>query len=88
MYGNKRCASCERAWSLSSLAVVVVFVWREAGTVYVGCDNHQLYAVSPLSGLVIMSIPTGGAVQSSPAIGFNHALAVGSSDGRVYFVEG
>jgi hypothetical protein len=59
-----------------------------AGTVYVGCDNHQLYAVSPLSGLIVLSIPTGGAVQSSPAIGFSHALAVGSSDGRVYFVEG
>ena len=46
------------------------------GTVYVGSDDGNLYAVEPETGAELWRFPAGGEIRSSPAVG---------SDGTIYF---
>lgn len=46
------------------------------GTVYVGSDDGNLYAVEPETGTEIWRFPAGGEIRSSPAVG---------DDGTIYF---
>jgi len=52
------------------------------GTVYVGCQDHNMYAIQ--SGSVLWSVPTADEVWSSPAVGPDQTVYFGSNDGWVY----
>ncbi len=54
-------------------------------TVYVGCQDHNLYAIR--DGTILWSIPTGGEVWSTPVIGPDGAVYFGSNDGWLYAVH-
>lgn len=56
------------------------------GVVYVGSNDHHLYAMTAASGSEVWRYPTGGAVTSSPAIG-DGLVYVGSNDQSVHAVE-
>jgi len=55
------------------------------GTVYVGSDDSNLYAINP-DGSEKWRVTTGGEVRSSPAIGSDGTIYVGSHDGRLYAI--
>src|SRR5262249_49488411 len=46
------------------------------GTIYVGCDDHKLYAVSPGDGSLKWTYDAGGMIRSSPAV---------DTQGNIYF---
>lgn len=53
------------------------------GIVYVGSNDHYVYALNAATGAYIWSYKTGGAVDSSPAVA-NGVVYVGSDDDNVY----
>ncbi len=53
------------------------------GTVYVGCYDHKLYAVSP-SGQLEWYFTAGERINSTPAIGIDGSIYFGSRDGNIY----
>ena len=53
------------------------------GVVYVGSDDHYVYALNAATGAYIWSYKTGGSVDSSPAVA-NGVVYVGSEDHKVY----
>ena len=53
------------------------------GVVYVGSDDHNLYALNARTGALLWSYKTGGALESSPTVA-NGMLYVGSDDGKLY----
>ena len=53
------------------------------GTVYVGSNDNNLYAINP-DGSKKWEFVTGSLVQSSPAIGSDGTVYVGSGDGKLY----
>ncbi len=56
------------------------------GTVYIGSDDGNLYAISP-SGEIKWRFKTNGDVNSSPAIGEDQTVFFGSDDGYLYAVR-
>ena len=54
------------------------------GTLYVGSDDHNLYALNSATGAVKWMFPTGDAITSSPTIGADGTIYVGSNDGNLY----
>ncbi len=52
------------------------------GTVYIGCQDKNLYAVK--NGSIVWSSPTGGVILSSPVVGTDGSIYVGSNDGWMY----
>jgi hypothetical protein len=57
------------------------------GTVYVGSDDHKLYALNGKSGVKLWEFETGDAVDSSPAIGSDGTVYVGSWDNKLYAIK-
>ncbi len=58
------------------------------GGVYIGCSDHNLYALSVSSGAVLWKFETGGVIQqSTPALSGGGVLVFGSSDSNVYAVN-
>jgi len=59
------------------------------GTIYVGCDDRNLYALEPgdTDCTEKWSYPTGGEIYSAPTIGIDGAIYTGSSDGKLYAVN-
>jgi len=57
--------------------------------IYVGSDDGNLYAIDSETGDIRTGWPfiTGGAVSSSPTIGFGGDVYVGSEDGKLYAIE-
>ena len=53
---------------------------------YVGSDDKKVYALNGATGAKKWEFLTEGGVGSSPAIGFDGTVYVGSNDGRVYAV--
>jgi len=53
------------------------------GTIYVGSDDHNLYALKP-DGSLKWSFPTGGVVQCTPAVGADGTIYFGSDDTNLY----
>ena len=53
------------------------------GTIYVGSDDHKLYALNP-DGTLKWAYVTGNAVVSSPTIDTDGTIYVGSNDGYLY----
>src|SRR5450755_4092297 len=56
------------------------------GTVFLGSEDSNLYAIKTKSGELDWKFPTGGAVSSSPAI-FNNTVYFTSYDGNCYAVD-
>jgi hypothetical protein len=56
------------------------------GTIYVGSDDNNLYAINP-DGSLKWSVTTGFWVVSSPAIGADGTIYVGSCDGNLYAIN-
>lgn len=56
------------------------------GSVYVGCNDNNLYAFAA-DGTVRWRFPTGGPVVSSPAVGADGIVYFGSRDTRIYAVR-
>lgn len=56
------------------------------GTIYVGCQDHKLYAVNS-NGTVRWTYPTNDRILASPAIGPDGTIYVGSDDGRIYAIN-
>ncbi len=54
-------------------------------TVYVGCQDHNLYAIQ--DGDILWSVPTGGEVWSTPVIGSDGSIYFGSNDGWLYAIH-
>ena len=55
------------------------------GTVYVGSDDHHLYAINP-DGTLKWKFQTGYTVWSSPAIGSDETVYIGSNDNYLYAI--
>ncbi len=53
------------------------------GTIYVGSNDGNIYAVNP-DGSLKWNYATSGAVLSSPAIGADGTIYTGSNDGKIY----
>jgi outer membrane protein assembly factor BamB len=58
------------------------------GTVYVGSDDANVYALNGATGAKKWKFQTGGYVYSSPAIGSDGTVYVGSDDNKVYALNG
>jgi outer membrane protein assembly factor BamB len=56
------------------------------GTIYVGSDDHNLYAIKT-NGEKKWAYKTGKDIQSSPAIGPDGTIYVGSKDGNLYAID-
>jgi len=55
------------------------------GTIYVGSNDSNLYALNP-DGTKKWQFTTGGNIGSSPAIGMDGTIYVGSDDGKLYAI--
>jgi eukaryotic-like serine/threonine-protein kinase len=53
------------------------------GVVYVGSEDHSLYALDAQSGKLLWSYKTGNYILTSPAV-VNGVVYIGSGDGRLY----
>ena len=58
-----------------------------SGTVYVGSDDHKLYAINGKSGVKLWEFETGDKVFSSPAIGPDGTVYVGSWVNKLYAIR-
>ena len=56
------------------------------GTIYVGSNDNNLYAINP-DGTLKWSGTTGDMVRSSPAIGADGTIYVGSDDNNLYAIN-
>ena len=56
------------------------------GTIYVGSDDGNVYALRASDGSVVWKYKTGGAVDSSPAV-VSGIVYVGSGDGKIYALD-
>lgn len=55
------------------------------GTIYFGSGDKNIYALNP-DGTILWSYSTGGAVNSSPAIGPDGSIFIGSNDHKLYAI--
>jgi hypothetical protein len=55
------------------------------GVVYVGSDDHNVYALNATTGTKVWNYTTGSGVDSSPAVA-NGVVYVGSEDSNVYAI--
>ena len=58
------------------------------GTLYVGSDDYNVYALDPGTGAVKWTFATQSYVESSPAVGSDGTVYVGSSDNSIYAING
>lgn len=56
------------------------------GMVYIGSEDHNLYAIDQKTGEQLWKYTTGGAVHSSPAV-YNNMVCFGSFDGNYYMLN-
>jgi outer membrane protein assembly factor BamB len=54
------------------------------GTIYVGSDKEDVFALNPDNGEIIWQYPTRGAVRSSPALTADGTIYIGSNDASLY----
>lgn len=57
------------------------------GILYVGSNDHKLYAFDALTGQKKWEFETGGAVESSPCPGKDGIVYVGSKDGKLHAIK-
>jgi outer membrane protein assembly factor BamB len=53
------------------------------GVVYIGSDDHNLYAFDAKTGTILWTYATGDKVNSSPAVA-NGVIYISSEDGNLY----
>lgn len=58
------------------------------GTVYFGGSDSRVYALDGATGIQRWAFTTGGAIDSTPAIGTDGTVYIGSSDGSLYAIDG
>lgn len=58
------------------------------GTIYIGSEDHNLYAINSTTGTMKWTFQTNDWVNSSPAIGADGTVYFGSNDHNVYAVDG
>jgi len=56
------------------------------GIIYVGSEDHNLYAINP-DGTLKWAYSAGGGIYSSPAIGYDGTIYVGSWDNNLYAIK-
>ena len=56
------------------------------GSLYIGSEDHNVYALDAATGKELWSYATGNYVDSSPTV-VNGTLYVGSGDGNVYALQ-
>jgi outer membrane protein assembly factor BamB len=71
-----------RQWAATTGGQVASSPARAAGLVYVGSDDHKLYALNAATGVATWTATTGGAVRSSPAVD-GSTVYVGSDDHKL-----
>jgi len=74
-----KCCCC-KGFALTSPAI------GKDGTIYIGSNNHRLYAINP-DGTEKWSYWTRGAIRSSPAIAPDGTIYVGSHDRKLHAVN-
>ena len=57
------------------------------GTIYVGSDDSNLYAIDPETGTEIWRFTAGGEIRSSPAVAPDGTIYFGSSDNYLYALQ-
>lgn len=72
-------------WTFTAPAVIESSPALYKGTIYVGCNDSNLYALSLATGASNWTFASGGAIKSSPAVA-NGLVFFGSDDGKVYSV--
>ncbi len=72
-------------WIFTAPAVIESSPAIYHNTVYVGCNDCNLYALSLATGASNWTFASGGAIKSSPAVA-NGLVFFGSDDGKVYSV--
>ena len=56
------------------------------GVMYVGCDDHNIYAIDESTGRMIWHKELGDKIKSSPAVGEDHLL-IGCEDKKLYKLD-
>src|SRR5580692_5110747 len=94
-FNMRRSNPCEKAlnvhnvgnlgvkWSYTTGSQVNSSPTVASGVVYIGSDDHNVYALYASTGAKMWSYATGSAVKSSPAVA-NGVVYVGSDDGNLY----
>ena len=78
--------STSARWSFSTGNYVYSGPAVAGGTVYVGSDDHKVYALDANIGRLRWSYTTGGPVDSDPAVS-GGTVYVGSYDDKVYALD-
>jgi outer membrane protein assembly factor BamB len=73
-------------WSFKSQGPVKSSPAIVGGRVFVGSDDHRLYALNLADGTKIWSFQTGGAIESAPLV-LGRKVFVGSSDANLYALD-
>ncbi|MGD0083088.1 MAG: PKD domain-containing protein [Acidimicrobiales bacterium] len=78
-------AGC-KYWSVSLGSPIESSAAVSGGTIYVGANNGNLYALKVVGHAPKWQVATGGAIQSTPAVS-GSTIVVGSNDGDVYGIS-
>lgn len=73
-------------WKLKTAGKVFSSPIVYHSAVYIGSEDHHLYAIDKITGKLLWKFETGGAVHSSPAI-YKNVVYFGSYDGFYYAVN-
>jgi outer membrane protein assembly factor BamB len=76
----------DKLWAFEPGNVTTSTAIGSDGTVYVGSEDHKLYAINPKSGVKLWEFITRGPMDSSPAIGSDGTVYVGSFDKKLYAI--
>jgi outer membrane protein assembly factor BamB len=76
-------ARAGRAWTVSTLQPSGSQPTVIDGVVYLGSNDHKVYALDAATGAILWTAATGGGVHSTPAVA-GGVVYVGSDDGKVY----
>jgi outer membrane protein assembly factor BamB len=74
---------CQPLWATATGGNVFSSPAVYGNTVFVGSEDHKLYALDAGTGALLWSAPTGDLIQSSPAVS-DGLVYVGSFDGGIY----
>lgn len=81
-------ASGSQKWSFKTNGEIISSPAIGAdGTVYIGSDDANLYAIDSGTGIMKWSYAMGAAVESSPLIGPDGTIYVGCDDGKLYAIN-
>src|SRR6266571_551392 len=76
-------SACPPIWSASTGGSIFSSPVVANGVIYVGSEDHKLYAFNAATGKVLWMASTGDVIHSSPAVD-NNVVYVGSEDRKLY----